>query len=166
MSGTSGDPFFTPSKCFSTKPSEVWARGSYGLVVSRPCIVQIKRSYKRACFRALQHGYTPYRKGYLFATDVPWRLREAYRRHAHEKVKQRTPQTTPGIRCMTWNASKSLVRDEFLALVCFSAPGHHSLAGNWMEFQCHLDVPGMALYSLLDEARIHSGAHPKYPGKT
>ena len=110
----SADPSFTPQKCFSMKPSEVWGRGGYGLVVSRPRIVQIKRSYKRACFRALQHGYAPYRKGYLFATDVPWRLREAYRRLSHEKMKQRTPQTTPGIRCMTWNASKNLVHDELL----------------------------------------------------
>ena len=54
----SGDPFFTPQQSFSTKPSEVWALGGYGLVVSRPRIVQIKRSYRRACFRALQHGYT------------------------------------------------------------------------------------------------------------
>ena len=54
----SGDPFFAPQQSFSTKPSEVWALGGYGLVVSRPRIVQIKRSYRRACFRALQHGYT------------------------------------------------------------------------------------------------------------
>ena len=28
-----------------------------------------------------KHGYTPYRKGFLFDTDVLWRIREAYRRH-------------------------------------------------------------------------------------
>ena len=110
----SGDPFLAPQQSFSTNPSEVWALGGYGLVVSRPRIVQIKRSYRRACFRALQHGYTPYRKDYLFATDVPWHFREAHRRLSQEKLKQRTPRPTPGIRCMTWNASKNLVHDELL----------------------------------------------------
>ena len=45
---------------------------------------------------------------------MPWRLREAYRHLSQEKLKQRTPQTTPGIRCMTWNVSKNLVHDELL----------------------------------------------------
>ena len=53
-------------------------------------------------------------KATSFATDAPWRLKEAYRRHSQQMVQKQTPQTTPGIRCMAWNASKSLVHDEFL----------------------------------------------------
>ena len=61
-----------------------------------------------------EYASVPYRKGFLFDTDVPWRFREAYRRHSQDKLKSRLSQTIPGIRCMTWNASKNLVYDELL----------------------------------------------------
>ena len=93
---------------------EVWAERGFGHVTSRPRIVRIKRAYKRACFRALRNGFSEYRGGYIFAADVSWRMKEAFRRLP---VPRNTPSSQtqfPDIRCMSWNASKQVCYDEFL----------------------------------------------------
>ena len=91
----------------STKFHEVWAFGGYDLIFARPRILPIKRVYQRACYRALRYGMAEYRGKMLLPTDVPWRFRESFRQLP----------VAPGIRCMTWNASKALVYDELLIWV-------------------------------------------------
>ena len=101
----------TPS---STKLHEEWAFGGYGQVSARPRIVRIKRAYRRACYRALRHGMAEYRGKLILPADVPWRFRESYRQLPPARKELMPISTAPGIRCMTWNASKALVYAELL----------------------------------------------------
>ena len=102
----------TPSP--STKLHEVWAFSGYGLISARPRILRIKRAYRRACYRALRHGMVEYRGKMLLPTDVPWRFRESFRQLPPARKELTPVSTAPGIRCMTWNASKALVYAELL----------------------------------------------------
>ena len=98
----------------STKLHEVWAFGGYGQVSARPRILRIKRAYRRACYRALRHGMAEYRGKLMLPVDVPWRFRESYRQLPPAQKELKPISTAPGIRCMTWNASKALVYAELL----------------------------------------------------
>ena len=112
LSESGGQPLApTPS---STKLHEVWAFGGYGQVLARPRIVRIKRAYRRACYRALRHGMAEYRGKLILPADVPWRFRESYRQLPPARKELMPISTAPGIRCMTWNASKALVYAELL----------------------------------------------------
>ena len=112
LSESGGHPMDTPSP--STKLHEVWAFGGYGLIFARPRILRIKRAYQRACYRALRHGMAEYRGKILLPIDVPWRFRESFRQLPAARKALTLVSTAPGIRCMTWNASKALIYDELL----------------------------------------------------
>ena len=98
----------------STKLHEVWAFGGYDFIFIRPRILHIKRAYQRACYRALRYGMVEYRGKMLLPIDVPWRFRESFRQLPVARKALTPVSTAPGIRCMTWNASKALVYDELL----------------------------------------------------
>ena len=55
-----------------------------------------------------------YRGKMLLPTDVPWRFRESFRQLPVARKALTLISIAPGIRCMTWNASKVLVYDELL----------------------------------------------------
>ena len=98
----------------STKLHEVWAFGGYGQVSARPRILRIKRAYRRAYYRAMRQGMVEYRGRWLLPADVPWRFRESFRQLPAARKELKPISTAPGLRCMTWNASKALVYEELL----------------------------------------------------
>ena len=141
----------------STKLHEVWAFGGYGQVSARPRILRIKRAYSRACYRAMRQGMAEYRGRWLLPADVPWRFRESFRQLPATRKELKPASTAPGLRCMTWNASKALVYDELL-LWAKPTAGRDSHPGDGMVFLGHMEHLGLALHSLGLQASFCSAA--------
>ena len=101
------------------KGSEVWAMFGYGHVEHRSRIRRIKRSFRRACKRALIAGQTTYRGKYFMASDAPCRLRGQLKIEIHRlslSPPSRTRQQDGSmLKIFSWNASRNLNYHEWLA---------------------------------------------------
>ena len=102
-----------------TKASEVWAMFGYGQLVHQSRIRRIKRSFRRACKRALQAGHTSYHGRCFTESDVPFRLRGPLKAEIQRSTLQ--PPTRPAkqsgvvLKILSWNATRSLSYHEWLA---------------------------------------------------
>ena len=100
-----------------TKPCEVWAMAGLGHRLPPSRCKQVKRTWKRACRRAVRDGHTQYRGRTLWAHEVPMRFRVFAPSDDPPKPVSnplRTISTANDLRVFSWNAGNGLVYDEWI----------------------------------------------------
>ena len=98
----------TPAKCH-----EAWALSGLGPVESRSRCNRLKRSYTRACARAMREGYATFKGKQLYPHQIPFRIKQHIQAQLPQprKIKPTPTSHKPGLgqlRMFQWNASRSI----------------------------------------------------------
>ena len=153
-----------PSKV--AKLNGVWAYGDFGLVASKNTQNILKRSFRRACRRALVEGQTSYKGRVLCSQDVPKDLQlklQAHMKHSTPSTSQsstaldsridlgrKVSPSKPRLRYLVWNAG-GLPYDEWMIWASSAAYDLIVATETRMRFTSEWQVPGWTC--------VHSG-HP------